>query len=86
MSKLNTKRGELKDCIMSNQHLTDCDDDGFCNHCGYQDNIRDMLEEQILEDANNGDTTVLYSLLEILDNQTIFNALSDKNQEEINSL
>lgn len=35
---------ELTECIESGLHLIDCDDDGFCNHCGHQDN--DEFEEQ----------------------------------------
>jgi hypothetical protein len=28
---------KIVDCIRNKQHLTSCDDDGFCNHCGYQE-------------------------------------------------
>lgn len=28
----------LADCIASGLHLTDCDNDGYCNFCGFQDN------------------------------------------------
>jgi hypothetical protein len=35
----------LKDCIKSGLHLSSCDDDGFCNHCGYQDNNEITLME-----------------------------------------
>jgi hypothetical protein len=44
--------------------------------------IRDLLEEQIIADAITGDTTVLAELLEMLDYQTIYNALSDENQQK----
>lgn len=27
----------LEACIENGLHLTDCDNDGFCNHCGYQE-------------------------------------------------
>lgn len=27
----------LEDCIASNDHLSSCDDDGYCNLCGYQE-------------------------------------------------
>jgi len=27
----------LEDCVASGQHLTDCDDDGYCNSCGHQE-------------------------------------------------
>ena len=49
-----------------------------------EEKMRDLLEEQIIADAKDGDTTVLASLLEMLDNKVIFNALSDKNQLLIN--
>ena len=35
--------GEYKsigECIQDGTHLTDCDDDGFCNYCGEQDDDR----------------------------------------------
>jgi len=47
-------------------------------------NSRDLLEKQIIDDANNGDTTVLAELLERLSDEEIFNALSDENQEKVN--
>jgi hypothetical protein len=28
---------EILDCTKNGLHLTDCDNDGFCNHCGYQE-------------------------------------------------
>lgn len=31
----------LEECIASSLHLTDCDDDGYCNHCGEQDKVAD---------------------------------------------
>lgn len=33
---------KLSECIKSGLHLTDCDNDGFCNHCGYQDNDKNQ--------------------------------------------
>lgn len=42
--------------------------------------MRDLLEEQIIKDAMNGDTTVLASLLELISDKDIYNALSDVNQ------
>ena len=38
----------LTDCIKNGMHLTDCDDDGFCNHCGYQDDSDE--QEQVEND------------------------------------
>ena len=46
-------------------------------------NMRDLLEKQIISDANQGDTTVLYSLLQMLPTKTIFNALGDEAQTQI---
>lgn len=45
--------------------------------------MRDLLEKQIIEDANNGDTTVLAELLSLLSDEVIYNALSDYNQKQI---
>jgi len=45
--------------------------------------MRDLLENQIIADANQGDTTVLASLLERLPLNTIYNALGDAEQEQI---
>jgi len=42
--------------------------------------MRDLLEKQLINDANEGDTTVLAELLAQLDDEVIFNALSDTNQ------
>lgn len=64
----------LKGCIESGLHLTDCDNDGFCNHCGNQDSLRDLLEEQIVRDAFDGDTTVLAELLTLIDDKYIISA------------
>jgi hypothetical protein len=44
----------------------------------------ELLEKQILNDAKNGDTTVLAEILESLDEEYIFNSLSDVNQERTN--
>lgn len=44
--------------------------------------MRDLLEQQIIQDAMNGDTTVLADLLERLSDKVIYNALSDVNQLE----
>lgn len=34
-----TKYDSLRQCIDSGDHLNDCDDDGYCNHCGHQDEV-----------------------------------------------
>jgi hypothetical protein len=28
---------DTQHCIVAGEHLTNCDDDGFCNHCGEQE-------------------------------------------------
>lgn len=48
-----------------------------------KDSMRDQLEASIFMDNQlYGDTTVLYSLLELLDDKIIFNALSDEAQKD----
>ena len=42
--------------------------------------LKDLLEKQIITDANQGDTTVLAEILGLLKPEIIFNALSDDNQ------
>lgn len=32
----------VKECTESGMHLTDCDNDGFCNFCGYQESLDDF--------------------------------------------
>jgi len=44
---------------------------------------RDLLEEQIVLDSQNGDTTVLSELLTLLTDEQIYNALSDINRRNI---
>ena len=44
----------------------------------------DLLEKQILSDAKDGDTTVLAEILSSLDEEYVFNSLSDANQEKSN--
>ena len=36
MSELSYEYTDEEECKLSELHLTDCDDDGFCNHCGNQ--------------------------------------------------
>lgn len=31
----------VQDCIAAGTHLNSCDDDGYCNACGYQDSPYD---------------------------------------------
>lgn len=45
--------------------------------------LRDTLEEQIIQDANSGDTTVLAEILSKLDDRYIFNCLGDEKQLEM---
>jgi hypothetical protein len=42
--------------------------------------LRTRLEKQIINDANEGDTTILYALLEQLDDNIIYESLLDDNQ------
>ena len=44
--------------------------------------IKEVLHDQIIEDYNQGDTTVLFNLLELLTDEQIYNALSDTNQDK----
>lgn len=46
-------------------------------------NSRDLLEAEIIKDGIHGDTTVLASLLELLTDKQIYDALSDENQRLI---
>jgi hypothetical protein len=46
-------------------------------------NQRDILEKQIIEDANQGDTTVLAELLNQLSDTQIYGALDDNNQAKV---
>jgi len=48
-----------------------------------EDLLRDSLEEQILLDGVNGDTTVLVEILSKFDDRYIFNCLSDEKQLEM---
>lgn len=45
--------------------------------------MRDLLEKQIISDANNGDTTVLSELLGNLSDEVIYNSLSDTEQAKL---
>jgi len=31
------------DCVHNKTHLTDCDEDGYCNFCGHMDSVSDIL-------------------------------------------
>lgn len=33
-------KNSLFDCVTSGEHLTSCDSDGFCNHCGFQEEYK----------------------------------------------
>jgi hypothetical protein len=41
---------------------------------------RDILEEQIIQDANEGDTTVLAEIIRNMTDEEIVGSLSEKNQ------
>lgn len=36
---------EAQDCMSQGIHLSDCDEDGYCNYCGYPDNYEALMEE-----------------------------------------
>lgn len=36
---------KLEECIETGLHLTDCDSDGFCNHCGHQEAVCEYCGE-----------------------------------------
>ena len=42
-----------------------------------------LLEKQIISDANNGDTTVLHEILKSLSIEMVYNSLGDKEQESL---
>lgn len=33
---------EVQDCLEIGAHLTSCDEDGYCNFCGYQDSLEEV--------------------------------------------
>jgi hypothetical protein len=37
--------GSREECEAANVHLTDCDDDGYCNLCGEQDTVAEVTEQ-----------------------------------------
>jgi hypothetical protein len=39
----------LAECITNGTHLTDCDDDGYCNYCGEQDPWDALVEKETRE-------------------------------------
>jgi hypothetical protein len=45
--------------------------------------VKDLLETQILEDAQEGDTTVLAEIISHLDDNELFEFLSDDNQNKV---
>lgn len=64
----------LADCIQSNDHLTDVDDSGFCNLCGFQDNPED--EGPIVQvNLTTRQAELLTSLLSDLSGQLQYRAM-----------
>jgi len=48
---------DLDECIENGTHLTDCDDDGYCNYCGEQTSAEEReeeLSEERRRDEKNG--------------------------------
>lgn len=48
----------IKECIKTGLHLINCDDDGFCNQCGHQEedivicpNCKEEVEVYIFDDS-----------------------------------
>jgi hypothetical protein len=40
-----TPKEIVTECTENGTHLISCDNDGFCNECGYQESIEDFFEE-----------------------------------------
>ena len=38
----------VRECINSQIHLSSCDNDGYCNFCGFQESIEEF--ENLVED------------------------------------
>lgn len=38
--------GSVEECIKYGNHLTTCDEDGYCNLCGYQESAEDLESEE----------------------------------------
>lgn len=45
--------------------------------------VKDLLETQILEDAQQGDTTVLAEIISNFSDEELVNLLSDTNQDKL---
>lgn len=39
--------GSAKACAQDRNHLTACDDDGYCKLCGYQETAEDLTKEEV---------------------------------------
>lgn len=59
---------KLQDCIKSGQHLNSCDNDGFCNNCGHQEN---MFFYEIHVVGKNGFSTSIITEFEMDDDDII---------------
>jgi hypothetical protein len=46
--------------------------------------MRELLEQQIIQDANNGDTTVLAEILTLLSDKQVYASLGDEQQSQVN--
>lgn len=56
------------DCAKSGLHLTDCDNDGFCNNCGHQET---PFYYEIHVTGKNGFSTTVISDVELDDDDVI---------------
>ena len=50
----------LQECIASGRHLTDCDEDGYCNFCGEQDQWDTLVAHQDSRDASGPEFMMKY--------------------------
>ena len=47
---------DLQECEEQGSHLTDCDEDGYCNRCGCQESTGELVssQEEGQDDESNG--------------------------------
>jgi hypothetical protein len=69
---------DFKDCIKSGLHLTNCDADGFCNHCGYQD---EGFYYEIHVTGKESFSTTIISDVELDDDDIIMKAYEEDKLE-----
>ena len=67
----------LKECVEKGTHLKDCDNDGFCNHCGYQDNVYLIEMSCLLEKVERDELSIKSLIKEAKDYHEIYSILED---------